>query len=129
MIGWHNGNMRLPPQPSGRVRLAVAVGVVAFWLYFLVFTLHWWPTRLFILGFGATGGTALRMFYIRRQRGDGQALIPALIGLAGIIGQFILLGLSPQPLTLAGCVGLTAGAGAWAVYLLNRHRPQKQPHK
>jgi hypothetical protein len=69
------------------------------------------------------------MFYSRRQRGDDQALIPALIGLAGIIGQFTLLGRSPQPLTLAGCVGLTAGAVAWAAYLLNRNLRQKRPHE
>ena len=121
--------MRPSWQPSRHVRLAVTIGVVAYWLYFLVFTLHWWPDRLFILGFAGTGGTAVRMFYSRRQRGDGQALTPALIGLAGVIVQFILLGQSPQPLTLAGCIGLAAGAVAWAVYFLNRGFRKKRPYE
>jgi hypothetical protein len=69
------------------------------------------------------------MFHTRRQHGDKQALIPALIGLAGVLAQFILLGKSPQPLALAGWVGLAVGAVAWAVYLLTRRLGRKRSNE
>lgn len=104
--------------PARRTQLAITVLVVASWLYWWWFILRWWPIRLFIIGFAAAGGTAMFMANARRRHGDRHALVPCFIGIAGIAVQFILLSRTPQPLTLAGCIGLAIGAVAWAVRLV-----------
>ena len=110
--------MGRPNLPARRIQLALTTLVVAYWLYWWWFTLHWWPLRLFIVGFAATGGTAVFMANARQRHGDRHALVPCLIGIAGVAVQFILLSRTPQPLTLAGCIGLAIGAVAWAVRLV-----------
>ncbi len=109
--------MGRPNFPARRTQLALTTLVVASWLYWWWFILQGWPLRLFIVGFAAAGGTAVFMSSARRH-GDRHALVACLIGIAGVAVQFILLSRTPQPLTLAGCIGLAIGAVAWAVRLV-----------
>ena len=76
------GHMGRSAFPARSIQLAINVLVVAFWVYWWWFIVHQWPLRIFIVGFMATGVTAGFMANARRRRGDREALIPCLMGIA-----------------------------------------------